>query len=121
MSPVAYRIASNLKVLPRRLLIEHCPGPRPIIRGPEENTRQSLLARELIRYDWAPASHHTGFPKATVLTELGREVVCIVLGHDADSLTASQFRKIVESPSIVSRIEQELAIARQWQAERLSH
>jgi hypothetical protein len=46
-------------------------------------------------------------------------VVCIVLGHDADSLTASQFRKIVESPSIVSRIEQELAIARQWQAERL--
>lgn len=82
-------------------------------------TRRSLLAQELIRYDWAPSSHHTGFPKATVLTEIGREVVCIILGHYADNLTARTFRKIIESPSIVSRIEQELAIARQWQAERL--
>ena len=120
MGPVAYRIAHDLKVLPRRLLIEHCPGPRPIIRGPEENTRQALLARDLIRYDWAKAADRTGFPKATTLTELGREVVCIVLGHYADSITASQFRKVIESPSIVSRIEQELAMARQWQAQTLN-
>jgi len=120
MNPVAYRIASHLKVLPRRFLIEHANGPRPVIRGPEEMTRRCLLGMELIRYDWAPAAHRTGFPKATVLTELGREVVCIVLGHDADSITASQFRKIIESPSIVSRIEQELAIARQWQAQTLN-
>ena len=83
-------------------------------------TRRCLLGMELIRYDWAPASHHTGFPKATVLTELGREVACIILGHWADNLTARAFRKIIESPSIVSRIEQELSMARPWQAQTLN-
>jgi hypothetical protein len=104
-------MVNELKVSLRNLLIEHATGPQPIIRGPEEHSRAALLRRELIRYEWQNGVAASAFPKATALTELGREVVCIILGDYADQIVASQkfLERLARKPKPVFNREVALA------------
>ena len=103
--------AADLATKPRELLVEHVKGFVPLVRGPLEITRGALLRRGLVRYKYSGSTSR--FPVATVLTEEGREVVCVILGQYADSLiAAADFLERVASPPIVVGLERELALAK---------
>lgn len=113
MQSPAYRIAGELQVKLRQFLIEHAPRPKPNIVDQNFATRGALLRRGLIRYVHRFADNHAECPHHTELTELGREVVCIILGQYADSIIASrEFLARRQAPTIAP--DQELKLARQW-------
>lgn len=64
-------------------LIEHCKGPRltAIIEGA---TVGALMARGLLRIE--TRLDDVNRKEYTVLTERGREVVCVIVGNMIDSL-----------------------------------
>lgn len=66
-------------------LVDHVDEGRPVIHDRnEDTTRAALIARELIRYDQNESL--VGRPKRTMLTDRGRECVCVILGEYADAL-----------------------------------
>ena len=84
--------AGRLSRVQREVLVAHVREKQPIdntigaTEGWFRKTCQSLLHRELIRLD------QTGSParaRFTVLTDLGRETVCHVLGEYADGLVTA--------------------------------
>ena len=85
----------------RQMLVAHVRENQPIdyMIGPVESlvrrACQGLLRRELIRYD-QPQSNR---PKFTVLTDLGRETACYVLGEYADGLVTAG---ILDRPPIIT-------------------
>jgi hypothetical protein len=88
-------IANQLSRQQRDCLILHLDNPQSIKRGPEFTTAYSLMYRDLLRGD-AP-----NFPRFTLLTELGREVLCAVLGDYADALVRAEIIAVEElQPSV---------------------
>lgn len=81
-------ISNKLSACQRAVLIEHVPGRVPInneidpAAALRRSTIQALTSAELIQPDRKGAMR----PRFTMLTELGREVVCCVLGQYADAL-----------------------------------
>lgn len=92
MTPHGY--SRELTSLQRDYLIDHACGPRPIIVSEDFKSRNALLSRGLIR---TPA--HSARPTYTELTELGRKVLCCVLGAYADALVRAE--QLLEAPQIV--------------------
>ena len=82
------------------LLIGHCNGPRLInLRDNSENiVRRALIAQALIREE--PGLHITACPTHTVLTDKGRETVCIILGNYIDRLVEANVLK--DRPAFVA-------------------
>jgi hypothetical protein len=77
-------IANVLSKAQRDSLIAHIDHPQPVnCRGPEFVTKLSLLERRLLRGEHPDMTR----PQYTRLTELGREVVCAILGDYADKLS----------------------------------
>ena len=111
MPDSAGRIINDLKGPTRQFLIEHASGPQPIVRGWLDLPRSSLLRRDLIRYEWENGVAANKFPKATALTEIGREVVCTILGQAADQIiSCRQFlTKQIANPKIGTSREVSLA------------
>jgi hypothetical protein len=90
------RFVERLSKLQRELLIEHVRDHvRPFSHDRDEAaTRAGLISRGLIR--WEPDTRsRIGVPDGTVLTELGREAVCLVLGWYIDALVVATERKEV--------------------------
>ena len=86
-------IARSLSNNQRNTLIDHVLGPQQFYarqyEQPERNirqTKQSLLNYKLLRP--TPGKEASVRPPELMLTELGREVVCFVLGEWADKLVA---------------------------------
>ena len=86
MSPSS--IARNLTIIQRNCLIAHVNGPQPFLTNDARPTKRSLIEYGLLR---APCGGQprVSRPKELVLSELGREVVCIVLGQYAEALIAA--------------------------------
>jgi hypothetical protein len=80
----ARSFVAKMPKLQRDSLVAHIEGPQQIVTGMERFTRQALISRGLLHHD--PANMMTSRPSKTALTELGREVVCIILGDYADAL-----------------------------------
>lgn len=82
-------IVKRLSHVQRELLVEHVHGPRPIDyrRGASSANARKITAclvdRNLIQPD-GPANRIK--PKATALTELGREVAAFILAYYAEQL-----------------------------------
>ena len=97
----ARTMASNLSAGQRERLIAHIRGPQTIDyrTGPEENLIRravvALLGKGLVRNDTYGGAIR---PKHTLLTELGREVVCHVLGDYADGLVTAG---VLEEPPLI--------------------
>lgn len=68
----------------REKLVAHAAGPRQLVVGCR--TTKALQGRGLIRYP----SRNKITPSETMLTEQGRQVVCVILGQYADALTAAK-------------------------------
>lgn len=81
-------------------LITHCNGPRQInLRdGIENSTRRAMIAQALVREE--PGPHITSCPTHTVLTDKGRETVCIILGNYIDRLVEANVLK--DRPAFVA-------------------
>lgn len=124
----ARSIANGLLKSSRDLLINHIDGPVPLtIHGNERGPRNALLARSLIAF---PRGGMTT-PNSTHITNLGREVLCCILGDYADALVRAGvlenvqpivLKKLpkVEGPDLfglVAATEQESALAFAWRAE----
>lgn len=83
----------GLSASQRDYLGYHVDGLRPFVNAPIENrTRRSLVERGLIHYVPETRSR-LGMPEGTRLTDDGREVLCALLDHMADSLTAAMRAK----------------------------
>lgn len=79
----ARSLANGLLKPSRDLLLAHLDGqPRPLAIGPESYSRNALVDRRLLRFD----DNHSLKPHSTIITELGREVLCTILGDYADAL-----------------------------------
>jgi hypothetical protein len=111
----------------RDFLIEHVNGLQTIDVGEDTRTRTALFARDLIRY--VGAGRSTERPHFTALTDLGREVVCSILGDYADALVKSgcleevplivikAAPRIAASEPVPEIITPEIAMARAWSSE----
>lgn len=67
----------------REMLIEHIDGPQPVVLTSDQSaTRASLLRFEFLQFD-EPASPR---PFNTLLTDRGREAICIFLDAEAGLL-----------------------------------
>lgn len=93
MSKYEDDLARELSVTQWEFLADHFEGRRPIYGRctfwNEDRTRNSLLARKLIRVD--PPANITPRPTHTVLTAKGHAVMCAALGLMADMLQANSF------------------------------
>jgi hypothetical protein len=71
------------------MMINHIDGYCPVVLNRDESpTRVALIKRRLLCYPgWACSGSR---PVVTALTELGKEVICIVLGWRADQLYRRQ-------------------------------
>ena len=76
------RLLSNIQ---RNCLIEHVPGPQPFHISKARQTKQSLFDFKLLG---TPGGIPNARPTELRLTELGREVACIILGQYADALVS---------------------------------
>ena len=111
-------IANKLSKQQRDFLIDHIDGPHPISQGYETFVRNALEARGLVCFD-LPQSLR---PKTTIITELGREIVCAILGDYADALVRSGV--IEKAPPIElewSPPLQETNLAREWVSSLTDH
>ena len=84
MSP--RQIARTLSNIKRNRLIAHVSGPLPFDVGPTRITNNSLLAEGLLRR--LDGENVAMRPTVLKLSELGRAVVCVILGEYADSLVS---------------------------------
>lgn len=119
MTPAQHR-AIDMPHQMRELLMEHAAGPSPIRRNgnergcDQERTRQGLMRRNLVRY--VNLQNPSSLPPThTILTEDGREVVCIVLGHYVDAILRSRafLEKMEAKPaSNAAQSSRELALAK---------
>ena len=92
-------IASHLSTVQRDCLVEHAPGPQPFPVDTTRKTRQVLIDNELL----CPyRTRDTSRPAQLRLTELGREVACVILGAEADALTEKQ---LLENTTVVPQKE----------------
>ncbi len=86
LAPSLALMIAKLSKLQREFLIDHVDGVRPFIDQQIENmTRESMIARGLVRYHPQSRSH-LGRPDGTALTNDGREALCTILGQYADAL-----------------------------------
>lgn len=86
MQPSFEDMIRKLSKLQRDFLVDHVDGLRPFVDQPIENqTRESLVARKLVRYE-PLARSQLGAPNGTMLTDAGREALCWLLGQYADAL-----------------------------------
>jgi len=83
----ARSIARSLSNIQRSSLVEHAPGPQRYFTDTDRKTKQSLVDAGLLRP--TARENQAKFPPELVLSELGREVVCFILGDYADALVAS--------------------------------
>ncbi len=125
MSPRS--MARSMPKAQRDLLLRHIDGPQLLAIGPETYTRNALVLRNLLRFD----NPNNLRPHATLITDLGRETVCIILSDYADALVRAGvlenvqpivLKKLpkVEGPDLfgpVAATEQESALAFVWRAE----
>ena len=83
--------AGRLSRSMRQILVAHVRENQPVdytigpIEGLFRRACHALLSRDLIRYDHPQSPR----PKFTILTDLGRETVCYVLGEYADGLVTA--------------------------------
>ena len=88
MLPSERSTVDKLSKLQREFLLGHdADGFRPFFNDKQENdTRASLLARKLVRYE-PPVKNKLGCPAGTILTDpLGRQARAVILGDYADAL-----------------------------------
>lgn len=76
-------IANSMSAPQRDILLRHIEGPVKVIRAQWSST-EILFRKKLIR-DIRPGAPGA-FPKESVITTLGREVACFILGDYADAL-----------------------------------
>jgi hypothetical protein len=113
-------IAFKMPKPQRDLLIAHIDGPQLLAIGPETSTRTALIDRKLLRFD----TYASLRPKNTIITALGREVLCAILGDYADALVrAGALTKVPpivfkRSPKIVADdFDIEAVLAEAWRTE----
>ena len=123
-------IVSRMPKIQRDFLIEHVNGAQTIDVGEDTRTRTAMFARDLIRYVGAGKDGER--PHFTALTELGREVVCSILGDYADALVKSGCLEdaplivVNKSPKIASleleseSITPEMKMAKLWKRELIT-
>lgn len=117
-------IINKLSKPQRDSLMAHADGPQPIVVSPEILTRSALIDRGLIRYV-IPGGVPTARPHRTALTEIGREVLCVMLGDLADTLARNALQepaeiKLKRPPKVTHHprgIEAEHDLARDWKSE----
>ncbi len=87
-------IANKLSMIQRNRLMEYVAGAQAIAL--HQQTDNSLREAGLLRpYTSAPGGNSNPRPKHLMLTELGREVVCHILGQYADALHACGLTEMV--------------------------
>lgn len=92
-------------------LIEHCCGERPITSNHlEAATRCALISRGLLRLQ--THINAVNRERGTVLTDKGREVVCIILGNYIDALMEAGLLK--ERPPLFVEAFQRREVAQQF-------
>lgn len=70
----------------RDFLIAHIDNSVPVTHhGTVERTRIGLIKKQLIEYD-----DNAGRPRATRITDLGRQTLCAALGDWADAIERTQ-------------------------------
>ena len=125
----ARRMASQLSVGPRHLLILHIDKKLPLDRKKNTQARNTLLNRELIKYTQVNGAASTEFPTHTALTEIGRATVCAVLAEYAEAIVnAGDFLDRMASPPIAApspetiqaALNAEELLAAGWTASRFS-
>lgn len=120
-------IAFNMPKPQRDMLIAHIDGPQPVTTsGHEWSVRNSLHAKGLLAYPVGGPIN----PTTTHITELGREVLCSILGDYADALV--RCGALTENPPIILKhapkiaadepltaaaLDPEAIIAERWRAE----
>ncbi len=120
----AREIVNKMSKPLRDSLTAHANGPQPIVVGPESSSRSALISRGLVRYD-LPGNVPTRRPHRTALTDLGREVLCVMLGDYADALVRvgclEEPLKITlkKAPAMVPQppVDAERDLARDWSHE----
>ena len=78
------RLLSNIQ---RNCLIDHVPGPQPFHADTARQTKVCLVDLKLLG-QLDGMRNEAARPAELKLTELGREVVCIILGQYADALVS---------------------------------
>ena len=90
-------IARRLSQTQKDFLFDHIDACRPVTHNrADDATRASMLAKKLIVFDMSEAI--VGRPRGTVLTALGREVVCCALAEAAEALVRAGV--LAEKPTI---------------------
>lgn len=80
-------VARKLTSPQREILIEHAIGPVPIdLRVSHEGAIRRSTVNSLFTLNLIRKSGQSPRPTATVMTDLGREVCCFILGQYADAL-----------------------------------
>ena len=98
------RIANHLTKTQRDCLIEHVHGPQPFHTNVIRQTKQSLVETRLLR---PPNGENMALrPTELMLSELGREVVCIILGEYADALVACGLTEPLTESQVLAAIEE---------------
>lgn len=115
-------IAVRMPKPQRDLLIAHVDGPQPLTISHESMVRNALLARDLLRFDNRASLR----PKSTHLTDLGREVLCAILGDYADALVRCGALETIPTivlrlapkiaPETIVAVDQEKALADGWRS-----
>jgi hypothetical protein len=97
MLPSQQYAVAKLTKLQRDFLIDHVDGFKPFHNERSENaTRESLIARKLIRWEPEPIGS-LGMPKGTVITDpLGREARAMILGWYADALIGAIAARVMD-------------------------
>lgn len=95
----ARQLAKNLTVAHRTLLIRHIDQRLPLDRRSENHARRTLITKEFIKFTQVSGAASTKFPTHTILTDLGRIVVCAVLTEYAEAIiSAADFLERMGSP-----------------------
>lgn len=103
----ALKYANELSDMAQILLKQHIEARVPINRRTETSQRRTLLAREFIAYTQKKGCASTPFPTHTRITELGRAVVCALLGAESDAISTNpsfiEDMAAVRSPPVAPR------------------
>ena len=92
--PLSDYFVRQLTTLQRDMLIDHIDGEIEIVAVHLKNVRNSLIRIGLL----AGSPQYSKRPRATILTEPGRQAVGIILGQYADALVRAG---LLESPIMV--------------------
>lgn len=90
MVEVTDRLLKKLSTVQRAKIVEHVPGPVPIIRTEPHKIKDYLIVEALRRLDLvAMIPKRSNFPTHSELTAAGREAAAKILADCADMLVAA--------------------------------